>query len=223
MKPPRAFAILTVFGISGLVLATVCAAVWPRRYMSAAILQFHFSRGDPLGSERISVQDLSAHLARWKELAFSDDYVREFVGKYRLYTTEPMDRRIKKARRDMAVNTTADPRDPRHTIVGTACCYELGFVNGDPLTAQRAAVDMVQAWIETTWKYNRDHFPSRSSCSGDCDGTGFAIVDAPSTLQKYGPDARLLWIAWPALGLILGSLFAWRRRPARRSDSHVLG
>src|ERR1700730_12557368 len=115
MISPRAFAILTVFGISGVGLAIVGAAVWPHRYISKAILQFHFSRGDPLGSERISVRDLAAHFARWKELAFSDDYVREFVRRYSLYTTEPMDRRIKNARRDMALNTITDTRDPSHS------------------------------------------------------------------------------------------------------------
>lgn len=186
-KLRRALAILAICGIGGMTLALLTAAVWPRRYVSVAIVRFRFA-------QKISNGDARS-LAQWKERSFSEDFVRGLTKRFALYSGESIDQRIENARRDIVLNKIEVLTNMDHELYRNTCCYEVGFAYGDPAIARLVADDVAFELVD----------------AGIDGHSALSMLDPPRAAERRVPNMRLFTLGGLASGLFLASAFLWRR------------
>jgi hypothetical protein len=193
--------------IGGLLISLATASVWPRRFVSEAVVGYFFSVETARVHPELLKQDFSPYLVHFQNIAFSEQNLLKIDKRNKLFPNDPDFVRVKKMRRSAVMNKIDFSGGKWGNSI---CCWTLSFGYSDAGVAQRVDSDLVVELILSMFKTDLLQSPCKGP--GDCDGNSFQQVEPPTLPSHKTPPFWAFGAVGVGVGLAIGATLELLRR-----------
>jgi hypothetical protein len=195
-----------LWALIGFLISMAIASLWPRRFVSEAIVRFRFTWETMRLHPELETQDFSPYLAHFQEIAFSEQNLLKIAKHNNLYPNDTDSARVRQIRRNFVMSNVKISGIKQGDFI---CCWTLSFGSSDAAVARRVNIDLVGELLVSPFKAGL----LRSGCPGpgDCGGNGFEQVDPPSLPIHGTPPLWAFGAVGIGTGLALGATFGLLR------------
>jgi hypothetical protein len=191
----------------GLVISAVAWTLWPHRYMSTALVSFHFKA--PQDADEPSKQKVRDFMSNLRATAFSDQNLQ------RIASRESVDlETIVKRFNVRKVDRSRHP-DYLKQFSSIECCWETSFTAGDPKMAQNVTAGLIGAHIDYVYAHHLFPYPDYCLKFDECRGSNFQLLEIASVGRDLKPPLWQFAMTGVAIGAVLSLFIRVYPRPNR--------
>ena len=164
------------------IVTLFAAAVCPWPYCSGSLFQFHFVLGGGQPQPYATPQQFEGIMVRWKDRAFTDEFLQRLGSDFRLYSELEPAKRLRAIQEDLIFTL----RPMAGTGPDRLCCWTVGFSYPDAERAHAAAKALSRRFIDVSsddvvGMFPRAPCPVIEGAAVDCESSGLDIVDVTSS------------------------------------------